>query len=78
MPAMPKQTPPAAAPAVLPAEKRLYIALAEVAQMLGLSIWTVRKMLDEGELDGVYQRGRRYVVTESLRTYLANLSNVPA
>lgn len=61
--------------------KRQLIPVAEVAEILSLSVFTVYKFCDDGTLDGVYQGTgklkRRYVRAESLQRYLDSLSNTP-
>lgn len=43
------------------------------AQMLGLSNWSVYKLLDAGDIESRYKGTRRLVVIESLREYVASL-----
>lgn len=43
------------------------------AQMLGLSNWSVYKLLDQGKVESRYKGTRRLVVVESLREYVAGL-----
>lgn len=53
---------------------QLTITVKAAAQMLGLSNVTVYKLLDNGDIKSGYtSTGRRLVVMESLREYVANL-----
>lgn len=41
--------------------------------MLGLSNWSVYKLLDKGHIESRYKGSRRLVVVESVRQYVAGL-----
>lgn len=51
----------------------IFISVKQAAQMLGISIWVTRRLLDDGVIDSRYQGRRRLVSVESLREYAANL-----
>jgi excisionase family DNA binding protein len=55
----------------------LFLTVRQAATKLGISTYTVYKMLDAGTLDGVYQGARRYVVAASIPAYIASLSSTP-
>lgn len=58
-------------------EGPLLVPIKDAAQRLSLSPWSVYKLADEGRLTAVYQGRRRYVTAESMREYVAGLSNTP-
>lgn len=60
-----------------PPVEPLFLTVQVVAKQLGLSVWSVYTLLDEGKLEGVYQGRRRYVVPASVPAYVASLSPTP-
>ena len=47
----------------------IFVSVKEAARILGLTTWTVYKLLDEQEIASQYQGRRRLVVFTSLREY---------
>lgn len=55
----------------------IYLSVADAATALGLSEWTVRKLLDKEVIESRYHGRRRLVVVSSLREYAAGLPSTP-
>lgn len=65
-------------PTTSPDDQPEFLPFAKVALKLGVSVATVYRLADEGALNGVYIRGRRYVQRSELARYIDSLTNVPA
>lgn len=53
------------------ARRAEHVSMKEAGRMLGVSRWTVRRMVDASELDATEVRGMLRVVTESVERYIA-------
>lgn len=51
----------------------IFVSVKDAAQMLGLTTWSVYKLLDEQKIKSQYHGRRRLVVVESLREYAESL-----
>lgn len=59
------------------ASEPLHYTIAEAADMLRLSRWSVYALCDSGELASHYIGRRRYVKAASLQEYVENLPTTP-
>jgi excisionase family DNA binding protein len=46
------------------------LSMSETARLLGISRWTVRRMIEEGELDAIHVRGMLRVERASVAAYI--------
>ena len=60
-----------------PAADKLLFSVRETAAALSLTEWSIYRLLDSGELRGVYQGRRRYVTRDELDRYIASLADAP-
>ena len=60
------------------ATEPLHYTIAEAADMLRLSRWSVYALCDSGELESHYIGRRRYVKAASLAAFVAGLPNTPS
>lgn len=51
--------------------ERQYLSTSQAARQLGVSRWTVRRMVEDGDLDGILVRGMLRVDAESVSRYIA-------
>ena len=52
---------------------QLLITVKEAADRLSLTPWSMYRLLDDKQVEDVYQGRRRYVVVSSLEEYVGNL-----
>lgn len=64
---------PAHPPRSTPALEPIFISIKEAGAMLSLTPWSVRQLLDAGEIESTYHGRRRLVVLDSVRAYAASL-----
>lgn len=55
----------------------IFVSVADAADMLALSRWTMYQLLNEQAVKSVYQGRKRLVDVASLREYAASLSAYP-
>lgn len=55
----------------------IFVSVKDAAQMLGLTTWSVYKLLDEQKIKSQYHGRRRLVAVESLREYAESLPTTP-
>jgi excisionase family DNA binding protein len=51
--------------------ERHYLSTSQAARQLGVSRWTVRRMVEDGDLGGILVRGMLRVDEESVSRYIA-------
>lgn len=55
----------------------IFVSVKEAAQILGLTNWSVYKLLDEQQIKSQYHGRKRLVNVESLREYAEGLPTTP-
>lgn len=55
----------------------IFVSVKDAARLLGLTTWSVYKLLDEQKITSRYHGRRRLVLVDSLREYADSLPDVP-
>lgn len=55
----------------------IFVSVEQAAEMLGISKWSVYKLLDEQQIESRYMGRRRLVVVTSMQAYAEALPNFP-